>query len=184
MTTIITRYFDSATKARSARAELINYRRLSPKIIDLYDDAEGVADRLIAASVDDETARVYADRMANGGAVVLVRAGYKPLSVGNTTRDVLEEMGALDLGDLNEDVYINLAKLQARQYGEAAAVATLEEARAADPTFVQVRFDGYEEEDSPVFAGMAERDLSMDAGFGVTGKSSPMIWVNKMARIR
>jgi outer membrane protein len=36
--------------------------------------------------------------------------------------------------------------------------------------FVQVRFDGYEEDDSPALAGMADRDMSMDAGFGVAGK--------------
>lgn len=36
--------------------------------------------------------------------------------------------------------------------------------------FVQARFDGFEEGDSPALAGMADRDLSMDAGFGVAGK--------------
>ncbi len=36
--------------------------------------------------------------------------------------------------------------------------------------FVQVRFDGYEADDSPALAGMADRDLSMDAGLGIAGK--------------
>ncbi|NNL19313.1 MAG: PucR family transcriptional regulator, partial [Boseongicola sp.] len=107
MTTIITRYFKSATDARSARSELVNYHRLSPRIIDLFDSNAGLVENLTAQSVEEETARVYADRMQNGGAILLVRAGYRPLSVGNTTRDVLEDMGAVDLGDLDEDVYIN-----------------------------------------------------------------------------
>ena len=106
MTTIITRYFDSAEQARSVRSELIRFRRLSPKIIDLYDSTDGLLDALAAQSVETETAEAYAARMANGGAVVLVRAGYKPLSVGNTTRDVMEDRGAVDMGPLNEDVYV------------------------------------------------------------------------------
>lgn len=106
MTTIITRYFESAAKARSARGELISFRRLSPKIVDLYETADGLVDALTAQAVEEETAHVYAERMAQGGAVILVRAGYRPLSVGNTTRDVLEDMGAVDLGDLNEDAYV------------------------------------------------------------------------------
>lgn len=36
--------------------------------------------------------------------------------------------------------------------------------------FVQARFDGYEEDDAPVLTGMADRDMSLDAGFGITGK--------------
>jgi hypothetical protein len=41
-----------------------------------------------------------------GGAVILVRAGYKPLSVPNTTREVMAEMGATDMGSLTEEIYV------------------------------------------------------------------------------
>ena len=106
MTTIITRYFDSATKARSVRGELIRQQRFSPRIIDLFEDSAGLVDALTAQSVEADTAKAYADRMGQGGAVILVRAGYKPLSVANTTRDVMDEMGAADMGSLNEEVYV------------------------------------------------------------------------------
>jgi hypothetical protein len=46
------------------------------------------------------------ETVAKGGAVVLVRAGYRPLGVAQTTRDVAEEMGAIDMGDLVEEVYL------------------------------------------------------------------------------
>ena len=63
-------------------------------------------DALNAQSVEMETARVYEERMANGGAVILARAGYQPLSVPNTRREVMAEMGGADLGSLTEEVYV------------------------------------------------------------------------------
>jgi hypothetical protein len=53
------------------------------------------------------TAKEYEKQVKKGGAVVLVRAGYRPLGVAQTARDVAEEMGAIDLGDLVEEVYLN-----------------------------------------------------------------------------
>ena len=106
MTTIITRFFESAAQARAVRSELISFRRFSPRIIDLYESGDGLVDALTAQSVETKTAEAYAAHMGHGGAVLLVRAGYKPLSVANITRDVMDEMGAADMGDLNEDVYV------------------------------------------------------------------------------
>ncbi len=107
MTNIITRYFESTQAARAAKHELINRRGLSARIIDLYESADGLAGTLTDAKVTGETARAYEERLAqSGGAVVLVRATYKPLGVAQTTRDVLREMGAADLGPLTEEVYI------------------------------------------------------------------------------
>ena len=52
------------------------------------------------------TATAYEKHVARGGAVVLVRAGYRPLGVAQTTRDVADAMGALDMSDLVEEVYL------------------------------------------------------------------------------
>ena len=106
MTTVITRYFDSAANARLAKEELVNWRSFSLRIIDLYDKPEGLAETLAAEHVEAETARAYEARMANGGAVLLVRAGFKPLSVAKTTRQVTAEMGAADMGGVTEEVYV------------------------------------------------------------------------------
>ncbi|MEM1066784.1 MAG: PucR family transcriptional regulator, partial [Pseudomonadota bacterium] len=106
MTNIITRYFDSAKQARAAKHELIHRRGLSVRIIDLFDSADGLAETLTDAHVEPETARAYAERVAQGGAVLLVRATYKPLGVAQTTRDVMREMGAANLGPLTEEVYV------------------------------------------------------------------------------
>lgn len=105
MTTIITRYFESEDQARMAERALVYEKQLSPTIVRVYDEADGLADTLIAANVLPETAQAYQTRMAKGGAVILVRAGYKPLGVSKITREVVSEMGAADLGDLNEAVF-------------------------------------------------------------------------------
>ena len=106
MTTVITRYFETAKRARAVKHELVHRRRLSVRIVDLHDNAEGLADKLISAHIPEATARAYEERVAGGGAVLLVRAGYKPLGVANITRDVTAEMGAVDMGGLTEEVYV------------------------------------------------------------------------------
>jgi hypothetical protein len=88
-----------------AERALVYEKQLSPTIVRVYDEADGLADTLIAANVLPETAQAYQTRMAKGGAVILVRAGYKPLGVSKITREVVSEMGAADLGDLNEAVF-------------------------------------------------------------------------------
>jgi hypothetical protein len=107
MTKIITRAYDSAETARNVRHELIQMQGFSPRIVGLYDKAEGLSDTLASAHVQAATAKEYEKQVAKGGAVVLVRAGYRPLGVAQTTRDVAEAMGAVDMGNLVEEVYIN-----------------------------------------------------------------------------
>lgn len=106
MTKVITRYFDSAKQARMVVQELVRQERFSRKIITLFEDVEGLEDALTGQSVHPDTAKAYAERMAAGGAVLMVMAGYKPLSVAQTTRDVTRKMGAVDLGDLVQEVEI------------------------------------------------------------------------------
>lgn len=106
MTKVITRYFDSVEQARLVARELVRQERFSKKIISLFEDADSVADALTSQNVHPDTAKAYAKRMSKGGAVLMVMAGYKPLSVAQTTRDVTAKMGAMDLGDLVEEVEV------------------------------------------------------------------------------
>ncbi len=101
---VISRYFDDAARARQARYELVYGNRVSHKIVAFHENADGLADKLIAADVNADTARAYQDRMGNGGAVIVVEAGYKPLGVARITRDVLDAMGAADMGGAVEEV--------------------------------------------------------------------------------
>ena len=105
MTIVITRYFDSVDQAHAIREEMIRQRRFPRSIVDLYTDANGLAAALAAEKVEGETANAYQARMAGGGAVLLVRAGYKPLGVAQITREMTAKMGAADLGDVSEEFY-------------------------------------------------------------------------------
>ncbi len=106
MTKVITRYFDSADTARAVAETLRGEERFPASILRVHDTPDGLADKLIAAHVDPATARAYQERMASGGAVVLVNAGYKPLGVARITREVTARMGAADMGALVEEVFV------------------------------------------------------------------------------
>jgi len=107
MTNLIPRFFDDAGQARAVRRELVNRQRFPQGIVSLYAAADGLADRLAAARVDPGAAQAYQDRMAaGGGAVLLVRAGHKPLGVAQITREVTAAMGAASLGALVQEVHV------------------------------------------------------------------------------
>ncbi|GEM_PF-552188 len=106
MTKIITRCYDSAEQARLVRHELIEMQKFSPRLVELHDSAEDLVATLTEDHVQKATAKAYEKHVARGGAVVLVRAGYRPLGVAQTTRDVAEAMHAIDMGDLVEEVYL------------------------------------------------------------------------------
>jgi hypothetical protein len=106
MTKLITRYFDSAEKARKARHELLYRRGVSPQIVRLFEDADGLAVRLTGLQVAKKTADTYQKHVAGGGAVLMVAAGYKPLGVAGIVREVTADMGAVDLGDLVQEVEV------------------------------------------------------------------------------
>ncbi len=110
MTTAITRYFESPQEARAAEFELVNRLRLSAKIVHVFDETDGLVDTLTASHVTQDTAKAYATRMTKGGAVMLVLAGSKPLGVDRITREVTSEMGAVDMGDLVQEVIFKEAK--------------------------------------------------------------------------
>ena len=106
MTNIITRYFDSAAQARAVIFELVHRERVSPRIIDLHERPEGLVEKLTPFKVSEDTAKAYQDKLSNGGAVILVRAGIRPLAVAKTTRQVTARMGAADMGDVVEEVVV------------------------------------------------------------------------------
>lgn len=106
MTTILTRYFESADQAESAKRELMYTHRVSPAIIRIFNDPKGLTDALTKADVVPDTAKTYSSRMKSGGAVLMVRGKYKPLGVTKIARQVAEAKGAVDLGDINQEVFV------------------------------------------------------------------------------
>lgn len=105
MTKIITRYFDSPDQAKAVADALLD-AGFPTNILSTFATADGLKDILLNANVDAVAAEAYEERVASGGAVVLVKAGYRPLGVAQTARKIMAEMGAVSLGNLTEEVFI------------------------------------------------------------------------------
>lgn len=106
MPKLITRYFETTNAARAVQRELMKVERFSRGIIRLLDSVESVSKALEDAGFPSETRSAYQDRMQAGGAVLIVFAGYKPLAVAKTTRDVTARMGAVDMGSLVDEIEV------------------------------------------------------------------------------
>ncbi|MEM6741297.1 MAG: PucR family transcriptional regulator [Pseudomonadota bacterium] len=106
MTTVITRYFEDAAQGRAVADKLVESEGFPEWIVRVYETSARLTNTLTEAGVKPEAVKAYAERMGYGGAIVLVRAGYKPLGVARTTRRVLAEGGAVDLGGLNEEARV------------------------------------------------------------------------------
>ncbi|MEM8570083.1 MAG: PucR family transcriptional regulator [Pseudomonadota bacterium] len=109
MTKVITRFFDSAEHLGSVRKELTFELKFPSRIVSVFDQADGMADALIAANVHPETGKAYEARASNGGGVLMVRAGFQPLGVARMARERLAARGAVDMGDLVEEVEVREA---------------------------------------------------------------------------
>lgn len=105
MTQVITRFFDSETQALAVQRALLA-KRVPRPIIRVFTNSEGLVEKLTAAHVMPETAEAYQWRVEEGGAVILVNAGIKPLGVAQMVREITAEMGASDLGNVTEEVYV------------------------------------------------------------------------------
>lgn len=105
MTKVITRFFEDAKKAKAVERKFLE-QRFPRSILRVFTDVDGMSVALEAANVEPATAKAYAKAMGKGGAVMLVKAGHKPLGVAQITRDTTAAMGAKDMGDLVEEVYV------------------------------------------------------------------------------
>ncbi len=101
MTTVITRAYADEQSAKGIYERL--YRQGFPRhqmsLISANGEAAGaIADRMKRAMVPDEVAGTYAERVAGGASLVVVRATYKPLNAVRIANDTFQTSGALDVG--------------------------------------------------------------------------------------
>ncbi|MEO9793984.1 MAG: hypothetical protein ABJ263_02510 [Tateyamaria sp.] len=106
MAKVITRYFDDLDELKSVTTELVKDKKLPRHIVRAYDDADGLVEALTAKGVVPGTAQAYQERMAKGGAVLMVLADYTPLGVARITRETLAESGAAALDGFPEEAVI------------------------------------------------------------------------------
>ncbi|GAB5512235.1 MAG: hypothetical protein Rhims3KO_36360 [Hyphomicrobiales bacterium] len=105
MTQVITRYFESAEKAFSAKRSL-QFERFPRTALRIFTETDGLVEELTAQNVDEAAAKAYAKRLGKGGAVLLANATYKPLGAAKLVRQVTADIGAVDMGDVVEEVYV------------------------------------------------------------------------------
>ena len=103
MTQLITRYFESEDKALAVKRSL-QFQKFPGTDLMVLTDAKGLVGKLVAEKVEEATAKAYETKLKKGGAVLVARATYKPLGAAKLTRR--ETIGAVDMGDLVEEVYI------------------------------------------------------------------------------
>ncbi len=106
MAKIITRYFDRVQSAKNTRYELVQMRNAPSQIVTIAETTDQLDRLLASAPVETATAKEYKKRLAKGGAVLLVRAGYKPLGIARMAREAAASEGAVDLGKLVEEVSV------------------------------------------------------------------------------
>ncbi len=107
MTTIITRLYSDVTEAQAVVAALTGAGH-SPATIEVI-TREGPApapDRMRAARVPSASAAAYAPAVAEGRALLVVRAPFAPMGTARHAIKTVNRYPALSVGLANEDVYI------------------------------------------------------------------------------
>jgi len=108
MTKVITRLCADAKTAEALRNRLLR-ARLPAKAVLVIDGSGGTgatADNLVSMGVDPETATLYSQRIAEGCAVIMARATYKPLGAPRIARETLSAGDTLDMGDAVEETVV------------------------------------------------------------------------------
>ncbi len=107
MTTIITRLYPNSAAAQAVAAALLQEGH-SEDTIDViaHDGASDLIDRLRAARVGPHNAAAYAPHIANGNALLVVRAGFNPVGAARNAMKITARHPSIDLGlaDQDEDV--------------------------------------------------------------------------------
>ncbi|MHB2165568.1 hypothetical protein [Alsobacter sp. R-9] len=112
MTTIITRYYGALEQADAAMAQL-EEEGLARVHMDRFVAVEGVADAIVTAGVNPSSAGAFAERLAQGGALVVVRA---PFGQALWASDILDAHGPIDAGVENVNLYVESTPSHPQRY--------------------------------------------------------------------
>lgn len=103
MTTLITRLYADERAARAVEKRL-RLEGFPQRTLAVVTQAKEVPESALAArGMAGDTARAYAERIAEGAAAVLVWADYRPLQARQKARDIFAGSDAIDMGGLAEE---------------------------------------------------------------------------------
>lgn len=111
MAQIITRLYDSAEASRKMERAFLNkrYPRRDVRVFEAgdADTQKAMTEKMTAERIADSAAKTYAKKLAdNGGAVVMVRASYKPLQAKTIAREMFAASDAVDMGKMEQENFV------------------------------------------------------------------------------
>lgn len=107
MTTIITRLYSNTAAAQAAVNDLLGRGHSEDYIDIISQDGNGaVTDRMRSARVSSKAAAAYARPVAEGGALVVVRAPFNPVGAARHAIRVLDAHPSMNVGIDNENEYV------------------------------------------------------------------------------
>ena len=102
MTKIITRVFPNAAQAERA-VDRLNVKFLPKRNRRIITDGPNAEHEMRRANVHESAIDAYAKQLAAGGAVLVVKAGSKPLGAPRITREVMAKYDPVDMGNVVEE---------------------------------------------------------------------------------
>jgi hypothetical protein len=108
MTTVITRLYDSEETA-SATARRLNREGIPKHALEVItakgQSREAILKRMRRAAVHESAVPTYADHVAGGDALLVVRTTYKPLGAARLTREITGRTKVKSVGSVVDDHY-------------------------------------------------------------------------------
>lgn len=106
MTTVITRLY-ADEEAASATARRLGWEGLPARAVEVIGgkgmSRDEIARRMTRAAVHEASVGAYAERVAAGNALLVVRATYKPLGAAQITRDVTARSKTIDMAGVVDE---------------------------------------------------------------------------------
>lgn len=104
MTQVITRLFADAEGAQSAYDRL-RFKGVPAREMDVITAGDEATAEMEAARVHPSAMDGYGKGLASGGAVLVVRATYRPLGAAKLTRDILAKRDTIDVPGVEDDFF-------------------------------------------------------------------------------
>ncbi|MEM7544327.1 MAG: hypothetical protein AAF367_02230 [Pseudomonadota bacterium] len=107
MTTIVSRLYKNKAAAEAVHAALVEADATSAgaEIITSGEDTEA---RICALDVPESSAAIYAPKVEQGGALVVVRAEFAPIGTARRVITIMDEADPEHVGIAKEDAYLSI----------------------------------------------------------------------------
>lgn len=121
MTTIISRLYKDESTAKKVMKDL-KTRGFPDKLMEMVGAGEDAQSKMEAAHVNSTSAAAYAGKMAEGNAVVVVRAPVTPFGIAKAAMEIVDSKPSIDAGVENENEFIRSSPAPRKSGGIPGAI--------------------------------------------------------------